>query len=209
MGIQAVIFDCDGTLVDSEGLGAEVLSAALAEEGFAMPPAEVLLAFRGRRLLTALAEVEAQLGRPLAQDFIPRLHASTAIALQAGLREIPGALALLQSLTLPFCVASNAIRAKTELSLRLTGLLPHVGDRVFSAYEVGAWKPAPDLFLHAAAALGVAPAHCLVVEDSEPGVLAALAAGMRVVALQHGAPPAWLPAQVPAITRLAEVPRHL
>lgn len=207
--IEAIIFDCDGTLVDSEGLGAEVLAAALNGEGFSISAAEVLLEFRGLRLATSLAGIEARCGRKLSADFIPRLHASTAVALRAGLREMPGASALLRSLRLPFCVASNAMRAKTELSLTVTGLLPLFAGRIFSAYEFGAWKPDPALFLHAAATLGVAPARCLVVEDSEAGVLAARAAGMPVLALLHEAPASWLPDGVPAIAGLDEVPAHL
>lgn len=126
---------------------------------------------------------------------------------------IDGAAALLETLSLYFCVASNAPWAEMELSLGLTGLRHHFGDRVFSAYDVGAWKPDPGLFLHAAAARGVAPSHCPVVEDSEGGVTAGVAAGMRVVApLPDGVPeglPTWLPAAVPAIRHLSEVERHL
>jgi beta-phosphoglucomutase-like phosphatase (HAD superfamily) len=79
-------------------------------------------------------------------------------------------------------VASNGPREKTELSLSVTGLLPLVGDRIFSSYEVGWWKPHPGLFLHAAAAMGVDPASCGVVEDSVAGIDAGVAAGMQVFA---------------------------
>ncbi len=209
MSIQAIIFDCDGTLVDSETIGAAVLAEALAEEGLAMSAAEVLHAFRGRRMATTLAEVSALLGRALAQDFEARLRDRSARAVRAGLREIAGATALVEALSLPFCVASNAPRAKTELNLTVTGLLPHFEGRIFSAYEVGSWKPDPGLFLHAAQAMGTAPAHCLVVEDSAPGVQAALAAGMQVVALLPEGLVPWLPSGVRHVTGLHEVARHL
>ncbi|WP_439597427.1 HAD-IA family hydrolase [Falsiroseomonas sp.] len=208
MSIAAVIFDCDGTLVDSESIGAAVLAEALAEEGLAMSPAEVLLAFRGARLASCMAAVSARIGRALAPDFEPRLRERTALALRQGLREIEGATALVQALTLPFCVASNAPRAKTELSLTVTGLLPHFAGRIFSAYEVGSWKPDPGLFLHAADAMGADPARCLVVEDSAPGVQAALAAGMQVVALLPEGPLPWLPEGVRHVRALHEVARH-
>ncbi|NKC32769.1 HAD family hydrolase [Falsiroseomonas selenitidurans] len=209
MSIAAVIFDCDGTLVDSETIGALAFAEALAEEGLAMTAAEVLHGFRGRRLATSMAEAASLLGRALAADFEARLRHRTAAALRAGLREMQGATALVQALRLPFCVASNAPRAKTELNLTLTGLLPHFEGRIFSAYEVGAWKPDPGLFLHAAEALGVRPAQCLVVEDSAPGVQAALAAGMPVVALLPEGPAPWLPAAVPHVRDLSAVASHL
>lgn len=206
---QAIIFDCDGTLVDSERIGAAVLAEALTEEGLAMTAAEALQAFRGRRFALAMAEIAAMLGRDLGPDFEDRLRARNAEALRAGLREMQGATELVRGLRLPFCVASNAPRAKTVLNLSLTGLLPHFEGRIFSAYEVGSWKPDPGLFLHAADALAKPPAACLVVEDSEPGVAAALAAGMRVVALLPESDAPWRPPGVPAIRSLTEVTAHL
>jgi HAD superfamily hydrolase (TIGR01509 family) len=209
MGPEAVIFDCDGTLVDSEPLAALVFAEALGEHGLAISPAAALAAFRGRRMALCIEHAERLLGRRLPEDFEPALRARTADAFRTRLRLIDGAAALLERLALPFCVASNAPRAKTELSLQLTGLRHFFGDRVFSAYDVGCWKPDPGLFLHAAAALDAPPARCLVVEDSEAGVTAGLAAGMRVVALLPEGRPDWLPAPVPALRSLAEVEQHL
>jgi HAD superfamily hydrolase (TIGR01509 family) len=221
MTAEAVIFDCDGTLVDSEPLAALVFAEALGELGVALSAEAALAAFRGRRMALCLAHAEELLGRPLPTDFEPALRARTAEVFRTRLQVIEGAAALLERLHLPFCVASNAPREKTESSLRLTGLRHFFGDRVFSAYEVGSWKPDPGLFLHAAAALGRPPPRCLVVEDSEAGVTAGLAAGMRVVALLPGGlsagpatgpsaeRPAWLPPDVPALRSLAEVAAHL
>ncbi|XXY14999.1 HAD-IA family hydrolase [Sorangium sp. So ce216] len=101
-----------------------------------------------------------------------------------GLRPMDGALALVSALSIPFCVASSGPREKIELSLSVTGLSPFFSGRIFSSYEVGAWKPDPGLFLHAAGAMGIPPSGCVVVEDSGPGIAAGLAAGMTVVALQ-------------------------
>ncbi len=206
---RGVIFDCDGTLVDSEPLAALVFAEALMAEGLSITPEAALAAFRGRRFALCVAMAEEMLGRALPADFEPMLRERTAQAFRERLRVIEGAAALLEGLHLPFCVASNAPRAKTELSLTLTGLRDFVGDRIFSAYDVGSWKPDPGLFLHAAGAMGIDPADCLVVEDSEAGVTAALAAGMRVVALLPEGRPDWLPAGVPALDGLASVRAHV
>lgn len=212
-GPSAVIFDCDGTLVDSEPLSAAVFAEALVGEGLAITPEQALTAFRGRRFARSVAMAEAMLGRALPVDFEATVRTRTADAFRERLRAIEGAAALLAAMPLPFCVASNAPRAKTELALTLTGLRGFVGDRVFSAYDVQSWKPDPGLFLHAAGHLGVDAAACLVVEDSEAGVLAAMAAGMRVVALvppeAAQGRPGWLPDAVPALRSLAEVRHHL
>jgi HAD superfamily hydrolase (TIGR01509 family) len=205
---DTIIFDCDGTLVDSETLSSHVWAELLAEQGLRWTPPAILAAFRGRRIDLCLAEVEAELGRALPADFQDQFRDRQAIAIAAGLREIEGAAALLADLPHPACVASNAPRAKIELCLDATGLARFFAGRVFSAYEVGAWKPEPHLFLHAAAAMGADPARCLVVEDSAPGVHAALAAGMPVVALLHDEG-AWLPRGVPAIRALAELRAHI
>ncbi len=205
---DAVIFDCDGTLVDSETLTAEVYCEVLRELGHAPEPEAILHGCRGKQLAAFLADLEAQFGA-LPEDFVATFRGRLGPVLRARLREIEGAAALLAGMTHPVCVASNALRSKIELCLEATGLAHFFGDRIFSAYEVGAFKPAPGLFLHAAQAMGAAPARCLVVEDSEPGVAAGLAAGMRVVALAPEGRPGWLPERVPAIGRLAELPRFL
>ncbi len=211
-GPRGVIFDCDGTLVDSEPLSALVFAEALVAEGLSITPESALDAFRGRRFALCVAMAEGMLGRALPTDFEAVLRARTAAAFRERLRAIEGAGALLEAMELPFCVASNAPRAKTELALELTGLRHFFGERIFSAYDLQCWKPDPGLFLHAAESLAVPPAECLVVEDSEAGVTAGLAAGMRVVALlPHGeeARPGWLPAGVPVVGGLAAVRQHL
>ncbi|WP_237215033.1 HAD family hydrolase [Falsiroseomonas oryziterrae] len=201
---DAVLFDCDGTLVDSETLSAEVFCELLGGLGHAAEPAEILLAFRGRQLAKCLADLESRFGA-LPSDFGDLFRARTAEVYRARLCEMAGAAELLRAMSHPVCVASNAPRAKIELCLEAAGLARFFHGRIFSAYEVGAWKPDPGLFLHAAEAMGAAPARCLVVEDSEPGVAAALAAGMRVVALLHEEAPGWVPAGVPTIRALPEL----
>ena len=207
--IEAVIFDCDGTLVDSETLSAEVIAECLAPHGIALTAEEALVAFRGRHLTAVFKDAEAEIGRPLPADFEAFVRARAADAFRARLREIAGATPLLESLSLPVCVATNGPRHKTDLTLGVTNLRRFFGEHVYCAYEIGAWKPDPALFLHAAGALGAAPARCLVVEDSLAGVTAGLAAGMRVLAFLPDGDAPWRPAEVPVIRQLSEVAQHL
>ena len=179
-GASLIIFDCDGVLVDSETLGNRVLVAAAGECGVAMELEEAVTLFRGCKMADCVATLAGRLGRPLPDDFVATVRARTAAAFRAELRAVDGVHAALAEIRVPVCVASSGPREKIELALSVTGLLPRFEGRVFSAYDVGRWKPEPDLFLHAAAAFGVAPGACVVVEDSVLGVRAGLAAGMTV-----------------------------
>lgn len=161
--------------------------------------------FRGQQFAKSLEELRERFGA-LPEAFGDTFRARTLEVYRERLTEIAGAASLLQAMTHPACVASNAPRHKIALCLEAAGLARFFPEsRVFSAYEVGAWKPDPRLFLHAAEAMGAAPARCLVVEDSAPGVAAGLAAGMRVVALVHEEAAPWLPQGVPAIRSLPEL----
>lgn len=211
--IRAVIFDCDGTLVDSETSGLDVLHGLACAEGLRITRAQADVRFRGARMADCVAWIAAQLpdrAHDFDADFTRRVRAATEARFRQGLDPLPGARELLARLTIPFCVATNGPREKVELTLELTGLRPLFGDRVFSAYEVGCFKPAPGLFLHAAQALGELPEHCAVVEDSVPGIQAGLAAGMRVFALcERSDVPADLVERVVCIDGLAAMERHL
>jgi len=185
MTIDAVIFDCDGTLVDSETLADEALIECVRPHGLELTVEEAHVRFRGRKMADCVAELERQLGRTLPADFVPGFRARCAEVFRDRLRAIDGALATVQHLRVPYCVASSGPREKIELSLGVTGLLPYFKDRIFSSYEIGSWKPDPGLFLHAASVMRVAPARCAVVEDSAPGVQAGVAAGMVVFAFMR------------------------
>jgi HAD superfamily hydrolase (TIGR01509 family) len=186
--IGGVIFDCDGTLVDSE----PITLASMVEQAREIDPLarfdDLLPVMKGRSIMANMASISERLGRALPPDFEDLARARMARAFREHLLPLPGALDLLRSLHLPYCVASNGPRHKMEVTLAVTGLLPWLEGRIFSAYEVGSYKPEPGLFLHAAQAMGVAPARCAVVEDSHVGIEAGLAAGMTVYALPASFP---------------------
>ncbi|WP_211460589.1 HAD family hydrolase [Collimonas silvisoli] len=207
--VDLVIFDCDGTLVDSETVATDVLVAYLAELGTQLSAEVALARFKGGRMADCVIELEQMRGKPLPADFTKVLRERIALALHQCLQPIEGALELVKSLKVPFCMASNGPLKQIELSLGVTGLLPYFEGRIFSAYEIGSWKPAPDLFLHAAAQMGFEPCRCAVVEDSLPGVQAGVAAGMQVFALQPEQVETKLPKQATVISRLAELHEHI
>lgn len=207
--VDLVLFDCDGTLVDSEIVSAQAWAQYTAVHGVTMSAAQALASFKGVGMGECVAEVERLRGAPLPDTFVAELRALMAQLLHAHLQPIPGALDMVQKLSVPFCLASNAPREKIELCLKVTNLLPYFEGRIFSAYDVQSWKPDPDLFLHAARTMGVSPDRCAVVEDSLPGVQAGLAAGMQVFALWHRDHDDELPPNAHVIRTLAELPARI
>lgn len=182
---RLVIFDCDGVLVDSEPVSNEVLAQMLSEQGLPTTLAESRSAYQGLLLSDVLARAQAQLGRPLPAGWLESYERRRAEAFQRELQPIEcvaEAIEALRAAGVHVCVASQGKLSKTELSLQLTGLRGLFGEHaLFSAYQVPRGKPHPDLFLHAAKTMGVSPDDCVVVEDTPSGVLAAVAAGMRVL----------------------------
>ena len=176
-----LILDCDGVLVDSERLSHSVLRQMLLEQCVVLSYEDTVERFIGTSMPVCLARVAELLGRPPPQDFAARFAQRTRIAFEAELVAVPGVERLLDALDRPCCVASNGNRAKVEFTLGHTGLLPRFAGRIFSADDVPHPKPAPDLFLHAARALGALPQHTSVVEDTPTGIRAAKAAGMRAI----------------------------
>lgn len=185
--LELVIFDCDGVLVDSEGIATRVLLEEAGALGVHLPVPETFELFRGEKMARCVAIIEARLGTSVPPGFVPRVRQRMADAFTTELRAIDGVEDVLATLSVASCVASSGPIEKIRLSLRVTGLLEYFDDHLFSAYEIGSWKPDPGLFLHAARAMGVAPEGCIVVEDSLPGVTAGVAAGMRVLAFAEGA----------------------
>ncbi|MFT5525303.1 MAG: HAD superfamily hydrolase (TIGR01509 family) [Pirellulaceae bacterium] len=205
MSPRAVIFDCDGTLVDSESLGNEILVEYVREFGLELPFAETLERFRGCKMADCVRELSEQLGEPLPEEFTEVYRQRAFDQFKHRLQPIDGAYELVRSVTLPKCVASSAPLKKIELSLRVTKLLSFFEGMLFSCYEIERWKPDPAVFLHAAETLKVDPKDCLVIEDSEPGVEAGVAAGMQVIAFCPHGHTEFVPEGVPIISRLDEV----
>lgn len=190
--VDLIIFDCDGVLVDSERLAVAVEVRLITELGWAITEADVLDRFVGRSDTYMLREIEHAIGRPV-PDWQDRYEQELHQAFRDSLTAVPGIEAALDELTTPTCVASSGTHEKMRISLGLTGLFDRFAGRIFSATEVTDGKPAPDLFLHAAARSGVAPERCIVIEDSRSGVQAARAAGMRSLGYAGGiTPPDWL-----------------
>lgn len=190
-----VIFDCDGVLVDSEVLSAEVLAEAFTREGLPKTLAQVLETYRGKSVPDCVAYATQELAqlpswqgldeaaiRARGTAFWHVMQADTIAACYTRLQPIPHIKTVLDGLVardIKRCVASNGKHEKMQITLPLTGLLDYFGTDIFSYEDVRVGKPAPDLFLHAAASMGVTPDATLVIEDSLTGMRAALAAGMK------------------------------
>ena len=180
LNIAGVIFDCDGTLVDSERLAAGLLRDILLEHEVSLTLDEVLQRFRGVQFALCMEGLCRDYPWLPNIEIVNAFRARTLPLLQDQLEEMPGAVDFVRGLTLPKCVASNGPRSKIETCLSTVGLLDVFHGLIVSAYEVEAWKPSPVLIEHAAGLLGLCAAECLLVEDSIPGVQAGLGAGAQV-----------------------------
>jgi HAD superfamily hydrolase (TIGR01509 family) len=192
--IELVIFDCDGVLVDSERIAVRAYVALGAELGWPLTEAEVIEKFIGRSIVSNFERITSRVGPSRAALWQERFGQFHRAAVDAELAPVDGILEVLDTLTLPSCVASGGSHDTMRHTLGRTGIYPYFGEgRIFSAGEVAHGKPAPDLFLHAAKQMGVNPSACIVVEDSQYGIQAARAAGMRALGYAGGLTPAqWL-----------------
>jgi HAD superfamily hydrolase (TIGR01509 family) len=206
-----VIFDCDGVLVDSERIAVRVEAEFLAELGWPLTEAEIIERFMGHTSEYMDQAIEFQLGSHLPQDWKDQFQRRYREAFAAELVPVDGVLEALDQITVPTCVASSGSHDKLRFTLGHTGLYERFEGRIFSGYEVVNGKPAPDLFLHAAARMGAEPARCAVVEDTPPGVLAARAAGMRAFGYAGGlTPPERLRGEATVVFEdMRELPRLL
>lgn len=186
MPFDLIIFDCDGVLVDSEVISCRVHAEVLTQHGYPITAEQVFARFLGRSALAASREVEAELGRALPDDFDVQLKAALFDEFAISLQAVPHVAEALAAIAAPVCVASSGTPDKIRTSLTLTRLLPRLAPHIFSATQVAHGKPAPDLFLFAAAQMGAAAGRCLVIEDSVPGITAARAAGMTAFGFSGG-----------------------
>jgi HAD superfamily hydrolase (TIGR01509 family) len=181
-----VIFDCDGVLVDSEPISIAVLLDVLAEAGHVMDEETAYDLFLGRSMATTIELLRKDFGFIVTQDHLEQARAALYHRFRDELQPIPGIRQALARIAMPRCIASSSQLERIRFSLGVTGLLPFFEPHIYSAAMVRRGKPAPDLFLHAAREMGVAPSECLVVEDSPAGVMAARDAGMRVFGFTGG-----------------------
>jgi HAD superfamily hydrolase (TIGR01509 family) len=181
---DAVLFDCDGVLVDSEPITQAVLRDMLEESGWSMTQEECMRTFVGKMVRQERALIESRTGRPLTDAWMDAFYQRRNQRLRAELQAIEGALAAVAAAHTHaggrIACASGADRHKVEFQLDMAGLRSYFGQRIFSGHEMPRGKPAPDVYLAAAAHLGADPARCLVIEDTPTGVTAGVAAGAEV-----------------------------
>ena len=177
--IECVIFDCDGTLVDSEVLCNLGLEIKLKELGIKADTKTMVERFRGWKLANIVDALSAEFGLNLDDTFVASYRQLIGDLFDSQLKPIPNIAIALEKISLPKCVASNAPLNKIEQAVRVTNLDRFFDNNLFSAYTVQAWKPEPELFLHAAEMMSVKPKDCVVIEDSILGIEAAKRAGMR------------------------------
>ncbi len=181
-----LIFDCDGVLVDSEMLVCTAVSEELTRLGYPITPEDVVRRFAGRPEREIMAEVQQDWGKPVPPAYFAAMKERVHIAFTSELQAIAGAAEVLAELRLPKVVASSSAPAKLEQGLRFVGLFDFFAPDIVSAQLVARGKPSPDVFVFAAGWMRTPVQRCLVLEDSEPGVRAARAAGMRVFGFTGG-----------------------
>ncbi|QPF87668.1 HAD family phosphatase [Bradyrhizobium genosp. L] len=182
--MQALIFDFDGVIADSEAIANTVLSETVSDLGHPTTLDQALSRYSGKRWTDVMAEIEAAIRKPLPADFSDELKRATLERFRTDLKEVSGATAFIRKFAhIQRCIASSSAIERLELCLSVLGLEAEFADRVFSADMVARGKPHPDIFLLAAERLGARPAECLVIEDSAGGIRGAVAAGMTAIGL--------------------------
>lgn len=177
---KCIIFDCDGVLVDSEPIGNQVLVDMANSYGADIDLDYAFKHFKGGSIYTCRDKIQALVNQPLSQDFIAEYRRRSYIAFKEQIQPVEGVKEVIESLSIPFCVASSGPNEKIRLNLELTGLLPYFEDNIFSCYTIEKWKPEPDVFIWAAKTMGFKPEDCVVIEDSLTGIQAAKAGGFDV-----------------------------
>jgi HAD superfamily hydrolase (TIGR01509 family) len=187
-GIDLIIFDCDGVLVDSEIIASEVQSELVSEAGYPISIDEMNERFAGMTWRDTLLTIEKEASIPLSASLIDRVDAILDKRLARDVKIIDGVRPVLMQLALPHCICSNSTSERLAIMLGRVGIKDHFGAHIYSARDLGPdrVKPKPDVFLHGAAQFGVDPERVLVIEDSVHGVHGARAAGMRVVGFTGG-----------------------
>ncbi len=184
MPFEAILFDCDGVLVDSELITNRVLHAMLNESGWVLSEDDCMRTFIGKTVRSETALIEEKTGKPLTDAWMAEFYERRNARLRAELVAVDGALEAVRQVHTQLhgkiAVASGADKPKVVMQLEKVGMLPYFGELVFSGHDLPRTKPWPDVYLAAAAAVGIAPQRCLVIEDSVPGLTAGVRAGATV-----------------------------
>lgn len=183
MKYKCIIFDCDGILVDSETISARIFLEMAAELNFHMDLSDAVDKFTGISMKDQILFLEDQLNQKVPDDFEKEFRQRTYDVFRNKLKPVEGIRELLEKITVFKGVASSGPCEKIRLNLSTTGLIHHFGKNIFSSYDIGSWKPHPEIYLYAARQMGFKPDECAVVEDSLAGVQSAVAGGFDVYAL--------------------------
>lgn len=187
MKFEALIFDCDGVLIDSEILVCRIAAEELTKLGYSITTEQVIQRFAGRPDHEMRAEIEHEWGRPIPEGYRESVNARTVESYATELKIMPRLMEALDQIDLPVCVASSSFPEKLRLGLETVGLYERFMPNVVSATLVAHGKPEPDVFLFAAGWMKTSPKKCLVLEDSVAGVTAGVRAGMHVLGFAGGA----------------------
>ncbi|MTD27988.1 6-phosphogluconate phosphatase [Erwinia sorbitola] len=181
MSVECIFFDCDGTLVDSEMLCTQAYVNTFAQFGATLSLQEMFEKYKGVKLYDIISDVSAQYQLSIPVEILePAYRKEVARLFDLELKPIAGAKALLEQITVPACVVSNGTVPKMQHSLGLTGMLSFFGEHLYSGYDIGRWKPDPELMYHAARQMNVPIERCILIDDSEAGAKAGIAAGIPV-----------------------------
>ena len=181
MKYKCVIFDCDGVLVDSERISAKVLVDMALESGLSIDMDDAIERFTGKSFRSILSYIEQQIDVELKDNFETEFRRRTYKLFEKELQPVDGIKDVLKKISVPFCVASSGPRKKIKINLAKTQLINKFPEQnIFSSFDIGSWKPEPEIYLHAANKMGFKPNECAVIEDSIYGVKAAISGGFDV-----------------------------
>ena len=183
MKYKCIIFDCDGVLVDSESISAKVFREMVLELGCNLDFETVLKQITGTSMKENLKFFAECVGHALPDNFETEFRQRSFKAFKTDLKPVKGIHSLLEKITVPYCTASSGPQKKIRLNLTTANLINKFGNNIFSSYDIGSWKPEPDIYWHAAKQMGFQPQECAVIEDSLTGVKAAKAGGFDVYGL--------------------------
>jgi len=210
MKYELIIFDCDGTLVDSEGISNGIVADLINKAGVKMSRKEAVDRFKGTNFKVITDYIEEQIGRKMPYDFESEFRQLSHEAFEKELQPIPGVIDFLEALPIPCCVASNGPQIKMEVTLGVTGLHKYFDmSNTFSAYDLKKWKPEPHLFQYSALAMDVPEEKCLVIEDTIPGAMGAINANMDLFVYAPHDQKAFIEKDMPVFDQFSWLRKHL